>query len=79
MRAALDVGHRLDSRRFERLELRHIVENGAEVPRHALDLFVGELEVGELRDVKDLVPADGHDGHRLTGDYTRVDVITFPG
>ena len=49
------------------------------MPRHAPDLFVGELEVGELRDVEDLVPADGHDGHRLAGDYTRVDVIALTG
>ena len=51
---------RLDAGRVERVQAGDVLQDGIELLRETTELVLGELEVGELRDVTDFVLADGH-------------------
>src|SRR2546426_10436698 len=61
VRAAVDVRGRLDRGRVERVQACDVFQDGIELLSEAADFFLGEIEVGELRDVTDFLLGDGHD------------------
>ena len=59
VRSGLQVGGRLDTREVEPIEVRDVIQDGAELPGEAVVFLGAELEIRETGDVTDFIAGDG--------------------